>query len=76
MKLTAIIYPDTTPDGQNPGFSAHCPELDICSQGDTESEAHANLQEAVALFLEDVDADELARRLAAGAHVSPLELAA
>jgi len=76
MKLTAIIYPDTTPDGLNPGFSSLCPELDVASQGDTEEEARDNLREALELFLEDVDADELARRLAAGARVSQLELAA
>jgi predicted RNase H-like HicB family nuclease len=76
MKLTAITYPDTTPDGLNPGFSSHCPELDIASQGDTEAEARANLREALELFLEDADPDELARRLAAGARVSQLELAA
>jgi predicted RNase H-like HicB family nuclease len=76
MKLTAITYPDTTPDGQNPGFSSHCPELDVASQGDTEEEARDNLREALELFLEDVDPDELARRLAAGARVSQLELAA
>jgi predicted RNase H-like HicB family nuclease len=52
MKLTAIIYPDTTPDGLNPGFSSHCPEFDIASQGDTRDEALVNLREAVELFLE------------------------
>lgn len=76
MKLTAIIYPDTTPDGLNPGFSSLCPELDVASQGDTEEEARENLKEALELFLEDVDPDELSRRLAAGARVSQLELAA
>lgn len=76
MKLTAIIYPDNTPDGLNPGFSSLCPELDVASQGDTEEEARDNLREALELFLEDVDPDELSRRLAAGARVSQLELAA
>jgi predicted RNase H-like HicB family nuclease len=76
MKLTAIIYPDNTPDGLNPGFSSHCPELDVSSQGDTEEEARDNLREALELFLEDANPDELARRLAAGARVSQLELAA
>ncbi len=76
MKLTAITYPDTTPDGQNPGFSSHCPELDVASQGDTEEEARDNLREALELFLENVDEGELARRLAAGARVSTLEVAA
>ncbi len=76
MKLTLLVQPDTTPDGLNPGFSSHCPELDVASQGDTEQEARDNLREALELFLEDANPDELARRLAAGARVSQLELAA
>lgn len=79
MKLTAIIYPDTTPDGLNPGYSAHCPEFDIASQGDTREEARANLQEAVELFLECATDAEVVRRLRQeheGAIVTELEVAA
>lgn len=75
MTLTLLIQPDTAPDG-TPGYSALCPEIDIASQGDTEAEARANLREAIELFFEDVDPDELARRVATGARVSQLELAA
>jgi predicted RNase H-like HicB family nuclease len=50
MTLTAITYPDNTPDGQNPGFSSHCPEFDIASQGDTREEALA-LGDAIGLAL-------------------------
>ena len=74
MKLTLLVQPDTAPDG-TPGFSALCPELDIASQGETEHEARTNLREALELFFEDADADELTRRLANGARVTQLELA-
>ncbi len=76
MKLTLLVQPDNTPDGKHPGFSSLCPELDVASQGDTEEEARDNLREALELFLEDVDQGELARRLAAGARVSQLDLSA
>lgn len=79
MKLTAIIYPDNTPDGQNAGFSSHCPEFDIASQGETRAEALANLREAVELFLDCADDAEVVRRLRQeheGAIVTALEVAA
>lgn len=79
MKLTAISYPDTTPDGQNPGFSSQCPEFDIASQGDTREEALANLREAVELFLECADDAEVLRRLRQehqGAIVTQFEVVA
>lgn len=75
MKLTLIIQPDTAPSGEI-GFSALCPELDIASQGETEASARENLREALELFLEDANTQELERRLKAGARVSQLELAA
>jgi predicted RNase H-like HicB family nuclease len=40
-----------------------CPELDIASQGPTRDSALSNLKEAVDLFLETADAEEIARRL-------------
>lgn len=76
MTLTLLVQPDTTPDGLNAGFSSLCPELDVVSQGDTEEEARENLKEALELFLEYADEREVARRLAAGARVTQLELAA
>ena len=39
-----------------------CPELDVASQGATIEEATANLKEAVELFLECADAEEIKRR--------------
>jgi predicted RNase H-like HicB family nuclease len=76
MTLTLLVQPDTAPDGSAPGFSSLCPELDVVSQGDTEEEARENLKEALELFLEYADEREVAARLAAGARVSQLELAA
>jgi predicted RNase H-like HicB family nuclease len=40
-----------------------CPELDVASQGKTVEEATANLKEAVELFLECADPQEIRRRL-------------
>jgi predicted RNase H-like HicB family nuclease len=48
MQLTAIIYPDTGTDW----LVAECPETGTASQGKTETEALANLQEATELYLE------------------------
>ena len=48
MKLTAIIYPDLETDW----LVAECPEIGTASQGHTEEEALANLQEATNLYLE------------------------
>ena len=44
-------------------YVALCPELDIVSQGVTVEEATANLKEAVELFLESADPQEIKRRL-------------
>ena len=49
MKLTAIIYPDSETDW----LVAECPEIGTASQGHTEEEALANLQEATELYLEE-----------------------
>ena len=43
-------------------YVALCPELDIASQGTTIEEAKANLNEAVELFLESADPEEIRRR--------------
>jgi predicted RNase H-like HicB family nuclease len=45
------------------GFVALCPELDVVSQGRSVEEARANLQEAVALFLECASPEEIEERL-------------
>lgn len=75
MKLSLLIQPDAAPNGEF-GYSAICPELDVASQGATEEEARDNLREALELFLEDATREEIERRLAQGARVTQLELAA
>ena len=57
--FTAII------EREADGFVAVCPEFDIASQGDSVSEARANLKEAVELFLETASSSEIERRLSA-----------
>lgn len=43
-------------------YVALCPELDVASQGATVEEATTNLKEAVELFLECADSEEIKRR--------------
>ena len=43
-------------------YVALCPELDVASQGATVEEATANLKEAVELFLECADPEEIGER--------------
>lgn len=40
-------------------LTAHCPELDVITQGEARAEAMANLKEAVELFLEVASEGEL-----------------
>jgi len=56
-------------------YVAHCPELDVTTQGETMEEAGRNIQEAVELLLEYSDDIELARRLGRGVSIRPLHLA-
>lgn len=56
-------------------FVALCPELDVASQGATVEEATANLKEAVELFLECADAEEIKRRLHTQVFVTRFEAA-
>jgi len=57
MDFTEVIEPE------GDGFVALCPELDIASQGNTVESAKANLKEALELFLECADPEEIRRRL-------------
>jgi len=41
------------------GFTARCLNVEVASQGATEAEALANVAEAVALFLEDADPEDM-----------------
>lgn len=56
-------------------YVALCPELDVASQGTTIEEATANLKEAVELFLECADAEEIKRRLHTEVFITRFEAA-
>ena len=56
-ELTAII------EREGDGYVAHCPELDVASQGDTIEKARSNLIEALELFYETASAEEISQRL-------------
>ncbi|HEV8436619.1 MAG TPA: type II toxin-antitoxin system HicB family antitoxin [Methylomirabilota bacterium] len=43
-------------------YVALCPEVDVASQGGTLEEAIANLKQAVALFLESAEPEEIKER--------------
>jgi predicted RNase H-like HicB family nuclease len=67
-QLTAII------EREGDGYVGLCPELDIASQGDTIETARNNLQEAVELFFQSADADEIERRRHSEVFVTRLEV--
>lgn len=69
MQLTAII------EREGDGYVSICPELDIASQGDTINEARDNLKEAVELFLECADPEEIAARLHGEVYITQIEVA-
>lgn len=56
-------------------YVALCPELDVASQGDTVEVATRNLREAVELFLECADPEEVAERLHSEVFVTRFEAA-
>ncbi len=64
QQLTAII------EREGDGYEALCPELDVVSQGNTLSEARANLIETIELLLETASAEELRERLHDEVHAS------
>ena len=57
MQLTTVI------EREGDGYVALCPQLDIASQGDTAALACGNLKEALELFFETADSEEVSRRL-------------
>lgn len=67
-QLTAII------EKEGSGYVALCPELDIASQGETIAKARSNLQEAVVLFFETADPEEVKKRLHDEIFVTRLEV--
>ena len=54
-------------------YAALCPELDVASQGATVVEATTNLREAIELFLECADPQEIKRRLKTEIFVTRIE---
>lgn len=66
-KLTAILRKEEEM------MVAFTPELDIASQGDSPSEALANLKEAVELFFEAASPDEIEGRLSPDAWITQFE---
>ena len=57
LNLTVVITPE------DDGFVSFCPELDIASQGYSITEARVNLQEALDLFFEVANPQEINQRL-------------
>ena len=68
-QLTAII------EREGDGYVALCPELDIASQGDSVEEAKHNLTEALELFFETADPNEIEARLHEEVYITRLEVA-
>ena len=67
-QFTALI------EREEDGYVALCPKLDIASQGDTVTEARANLKEALELFLETASAAEIQERLHSEVYVTQVEV--
>ena len=67
-QLTAIL----TREGD--GFVAHCPELDIASQGESVEAARTNLIEALELFFDTADPTEIRERLRQEVFVTRVEV--
>ncbi len=56
-------------------YVALCPELDVASQGESIEQATANLKEAVELFLECAEPQEIAKRQHGDVYVTRFEAA-
>lgn len=67
-RLTAII------EREDDGFVALCPEVDVASQGSSIEEARSNLVEALTLFFEVADDDEISRRMHREVFVTQVEV--
>ena len=67
-RLTAVI------ESEGDMYVALCPEYDIASQGSTIEEARNNLIEALTLFFETADHDEIERRGHSGVFVTQVEV--
>jgi predicted RNase H-like HicB family nuclease len=58
IRITAELIPE-----EEGGYSVYCPELDIYTQGDTEEECLANIQEAAELHLEELGENAAVRQV-------------
>lgn len=68
-QLTAII------EREGDLYVAHCPELDIASQGGSVEEARANLVEALELFFEVASEDEVRERMKSEVYITQVDVA-
>ena len=66
--LTAIV------ESESDGYVAFCPEIDVASQGDSVTQARANLVEALNLFFECASSEEIERRLRDEVYVTQIEV--
>ncbi|MBU1932072.1 type II toxin-antitoxin system HicB family antitoxin [Patescibacteria group bacterium] len=65
--LTALV------EREGAGYVSLCPELDVASQGDTVEQATTNLKEAVELFLECANPEEVRERMHGEVYVTRFE---
>jgi len=54
-------------------YVALCPELDVASQGDTVQQARESLREAIELFLQEADPQEIRQLMHDEQYVSSVE---
>lgn len=50
LRLTAELIPDP----HNGGYTAHCPEFDVMTQGDDPDDAISNLKEAIRGYIKTI----------------------
>lgn len=55
MAATKMIILNCVFREEEKGFSGHCKELDVCSQGKNVEEASNNLKEAVVLYVNSIE---------------------
>ncbi len=72
-KMATTVYTAIIEKERDDQYAALCPELDVASQGTTVEEAIANLREAIELFLECADPEEIKRRLKTEVFVTRIE---
>jgi predicted RNase H-like HicB family nuclease len=68
-RLTCIIERD------DDTYTSICPQIDIASQGETVEEARNNLIEAIELFFEAANPQEILDRMYSEIYVTQIEVA-